>query len=207
MRNESSKESLTRQGQAVELVRRLGIARPRELARQGVSREYLGLLVRRGLVERIGRGLYSLPDADISEHHSLVEAAKRVPRGVVCLLSALRFHGLTTQAPSEVWLAIGIKARRPRVDYPPLRIVRFSDPALTSGMEAHSIEGVMVQVYSAAKTVADCFKYRNKIGLDVAIEGLRDCLRQRKATIDSLWASAKVCRVTNVIRPYLEAMA
>lgn len=191
---------------AVGLIRSLGVARPAELARHGISREYLRLLVAKGLVERIGRGLYSLPDAELSENHSLVEASKRVPRGAVCLLSALRFHGLTTQAPSEVWMAIDVKARPPRVEYPPLRIVRFSGQALVVGIEEHTVERVVVRVYSVAKTIADCFKYRNKIGLDVALEALRDCLRQRKSTLENLWTYAKVCRVHNVMRPYLEAM-
>ena len=122
------------------------------------------------------------------------------------LLSALRFHGLTTQNPFEVWMAVGIKARRPELDWPPVRIVRFSGPALEYGVEEHDIEGITVRVYNAAKTVADCFKYRNKIGLDVAIEALRDCWRKQKATADELWAAAKVCRVTNVMRPYLESL-
>jgi predicted transcriptional regulator of viral defense system len=155
----------------------------------------------------VGRGLYVLPDADVSEHHSLAEASKRVPHGVVCLLSALRFHNLTTQSPSEVWLAIGSKAWRPQVDYPRLRFVRFSDRALEAGVEEHSIEGVLVRVYSPAKTVADCFKYRNKIGLDVALEALRDCRRERKCSNDELWRYAKICRVANVMRPYMEAIA
>src|SRR5690606_12755497 len=136
---------------------------------------------------------------------SLVEACRRVPRGAVCLLSALQFHGLTTPAPFEVWMAIDESARQPRGDSPSLRIVRFSGAALTYGVQEYVVEGVTVRVYSPAKTVADCFKYRNKIGIDVAIEALRDCLRQRKATADELWQAAKVCRMTNVMRPYLEA--
>lgn len=196
-----------KQDRVIKKLRKLGVARARELEACGVSREYLRLLVQRGIVERAGRGLYALPDAEVSENHTLAETAKRVPKGVVCLLSALRFHGLTTQSPAEVWLAVNVKARRPRVDYPPLRIVRFSGQALTSGVEKHPVEGGIVRIYSAAKTVADCFKYRNKIGLDVAIEALRDCRRRRKASVDDLWASAKVCRVTNVMRPYLETIA
>ncbi len=207
MSKRDRKPDRSKQDEVIEQVRRLGVARMRELERSGASREYLRLLVQRGLVERVGRGLYALPDAEVSENHTLAETAKRVPRGVVCLLSALRFHGLTTQSPSEVWLAIDFKARRPTVDYPPLRIVRFSGRALTSGVEEHQIEGVTVKVYTAAKTVADCFKYRNKIGLDVAIEALRDCRLRRKAGVDDLWASAKVCRVANVMRPYLETIA
>ncbi len=125
---------------------------------------------------------------------------------MVCLLSALQNHHLTTQAPFEVWLAIAEKARLPKIEYPPLRVVRFSGPSLSFGIEEHEVDGVRVRVYSPAKTVADCFKYRNKIGLDVAIEALRDCLRQRKATRDELWSAAKVCRMSNVMRPYLEAV-
>lgn len=136
----------------------------------------------------------------------MAEAAKRVPHGVVCLLSALQFHELTSQAPFEVWLAIGEKARRPKVDYPPLRILRFSGAALERGIVTHAFENVTVNVYSPAKTVADCFKYRNKLGLDVALEALRDCWKKRRATMDELWQAAKICRVANVMRPYLESL-
>jgi predicted transcriptional regulator of viral defense system len=125
---------------------------------------------------------------------------------VVSLLSALRFHNLTTQSPFEVWLAIGEKAWRPRMEYPPLRIVRFSQATLSAGVEKHQIEGVTVPVYSPAKTVADCFKYRNKIGLDVAIEALRECWSSRRCTMDDLWHYADICRVQNVMRPYLESL-
>jgi len=200
-------KQLGKKDRLVRALRKLGVARSREIQQLGISREYLRTLVGLGLVGRVGRGLYALPDADVSEHHTVVEAAKRVPQGVVCLLSALRFHGLTTQAPSEVWLAIHPKARRPTVDYPPIRIARFSGQALGYGVEEHRLEGVSVRVYSPAKTVADCFKYRNKIGIDVAIEALRDWRRGRRASLDDLWACAKVCRVANVIRPYLEAIA
>jgi predicted transcriptional regulator of viral defense system len=165
------------------------------------------MAVARGLLTRVGRGLYTLAEAEATEQRSLVEVVKRVPDGVVCLLSALQFHGLTTQSPSEVWLAIGEKARKPKAEYPPLRIVRFSGKAQTEGVAEQEIEGVTVRVTNPAKTVADCFKYRNKIGLDVALEALRDCRRKRKATADELWRYAKVCRVTNVMRPYLEAVA
>jgi len=159
-----------------------------------------------GQLERIGRGLYVPAGGNIGEHQTLIEACKRVPKGVVCLLSALRFHNLTTQAPHEVWLAIGEKAWRPRLTSPSLRVVRFSDRALRDGVETRQIEGVPVRVYSPAKTVADCFKYRNKIGLDIALDALRECWRERRCTMDELWRYAKVCRVQNVMRPYLEAM-
>jgi predicted transcriptional regulator of viral defense system len=189
----------------IEIMRRVGVLRPRDLSAYGIPREYLRRMLDRGLLRRVGRGLYVLPDADATEHHTVAQACKRVPHGVVCLLSALRFHGLTTQAPFEVWLAIGRKAWRPRVDYPPLRLVHFSGAALEAGVEEHQIEGVTVKVYNPAKTIADCFKYRNKVGLDVAIEALRDCRTQRKCSNDELVRYAKVCRVANVIKPYLEA--
>jgi len=193
--------------QVLELVRRAGVLRPRDLDAHGIAREHLARLHRAGLVDRVGRGLYVAAGADVGEHQSLAEVGKRVPGGVVCLLSALQFHGLTTQAPFEVWVAIDVKARRPKQDGAPIRVVRFSGAALHAGVEEHTVEGVTVRVYSPAKTVADCFKYRNKIGLDVALEALRDCRRQRECTNDELWRYAKVCRVANVIRPYLEAIS
>ena len=196
----------TRADKILELVRKAGVLRPRDLGPYGIPRTYLSRLCAAGKLQRIGRGLYVLPENDATEHHSLVEACKRAPKGVVCLLSALRFHDFTTQAPFEVWLAIGEKAWRPRMEYPPLRIVRFSHTALSAGVEKHQIEGVTVHVYSPAKTVADCFKYRNKIGLDVAIEALRECWRSRRCNMDDLWHYADICRVRNVIRPYLESL-
>jgi predicted transcriptional regulator of viral defense system len=147
-----------------------------------------------------------LPEADVTEHVSLVEASLRVPHAVVCLLSALRFHGVGTQNPHEVWLAIGHKARKPAASQLPLRFVRFSGDALSKGVEIHEIQGVPVPIYSPAKTLADCFKFRNKIGLDVAIEALRDGWRRRRFTMDELWGYARMDRVSNVIRPYLEAL-
>ena len=189
------------------LARRYGVLRPRDLSAHGIAREYLVRLHRQGLLDRPARGIYVPADAEPSEHQSLAEACKRVPHGVVCLLSALRFHHLTTQAPFQVWLAIGEKGRLPKLDYPRLRIVRFSGPALTTGVEAHILQGVTVRVTDPARTVVDCFKYRNQIGLDVAIEALRDCWRQRKATMDELHRAAKVRRMANVMRPYLESLA
>ena len=190
----------------IDLVRNQGLIRPRDLAPLGIPRVSLTRAVRRGELERIGRGLYGLPGRPVSAHGSLAEVARRVPKGVVCLLSALRFHGLTTQAPFEVWLAIDNKAIAPKLDYPPLRIVRFSGAALTEGVEAHVVDGVTVRVTGVAKTIADCFKYRNKIGLDVALEALREAWREKRMTSDDLWRYAKVCRVANVMRPYMESL-
>jgi len=190
----------------IDLVRNQGLIRPRDLAPLGIPRVSLTRAVRRGQLERIGRGLYGLPGRPVSAHGVLAEVASRVPKGVVCLLSALRFHGVTTQAPFEVWLAIENKAIAPKLDYPPLRIVRFSGAALTEGVEVHVVDGVMVRVTGVAKTVADCFKYRNKIGLDVALEALREAWREKSMTSEDLWRYAKVCRVANVMRPYLESL-
>ena len=162
--------NITKMEKTLQLVREWGTIRPRDLAAHDIPPDYLDRLYRRGLIERIGRGLYAFPDAEVGEHHSLAEAARQVPRGVVCLLSALRFHGLTTQAPPEVWLAIPPKAWAPKVKLPMVRLVRFSGKALTEMVEEHPIEGVAIRVYTPAKTVADCFKYRNKVGHDVALE-------------------------------------
>lgn len=197
----------TKTDKVLDLVRKIGVLRPRDLDPYDIPRTYLSRLCAAGKLQRIGRGLYVLPGSGATEHHSLAQACKRVPKGVVCLLSALSFHELTTQAPFEVWLAIGEKAWRPRLEYPPLRIVHFSKAALNAGVEEHQIEGVNLQVYSPAKTVADCFKYRNKIGPDVAIEALRECRRARHCTMDDLWHYADICRVRNVMRPYLESLA
>jgi predicted transcriptional regulator of viral defense system len=190
----------------LELVREQGMVRPRDLTARDIPPDYLHRLYRKGLIDRVARGLYAWPDADIGEHHTLAEAARQVPRGIVCLLSALRCHDLTTQSPHEVWLALPPKAWAPRIEYPKLRLVRFSGGALTEMVEEHVIERGSVRVYSAAKTVADCFKFRNKVGLDVALEALRECWRGRRATMDELWAAARLCRMTNVMRPYLESL-
>jgi predicted transcriptional regulator of viral defense system len=196
----------TQRDRSVALLRRQGLVRPRDLAELGVARTTLQRLETDGTIERVGRGLYRLADGDVTEFHDLAAASARVPHGIICLLSALRFHDLGTQNPREVWLAIGPGDRRPLADSPPLRVVRFSGRALEEGVETHRIEGADVRVTSKAKTVADCFKYRNKIGLDVAIEALRDYRRSR-GKLDELWRFAEICRVARVIRPYIEAGA
>jgi len=177
-----------------------------DAAQLGVPRTYLPRLARRGPLEKIARGLYTSPGFSPSEHASLVEASYQVPRGVLCLLSALRFYNLTTQSPREVWMAIGHKAWAPKISSPLIRLVRMSTPALHFGVSEHQKSGATLRVFSPAKTVADCFKFRHKIGLDVAIEALKESRRLKKASIDELWAAAKVCRVSNVIRPYLESL-
>lgn len=185
---------------------RMGVIRPRDL--DGVSNpsRYLARLEREGGVLGLARGFYAGAEAELTAHHSLAEAAKRVPRGVVCLLSALAFHGLTDELPFEVWIAVPKGAWTPKGGSPPLRVVHVSGAALTEGIETHTIEGVDVQVYSPAKTVADLFKFRSSVGIDVAVAALREVIRRRKATPGELWRAAEVCRVAKVMRPYLEAL-
>ena len=189
------------------LARRKGILRQRDLAEHGIHPEYLRRLCAAGKLERSGRGLYRLPGGDYSANITLVEAARRVPHGVVCLLSALRFHEIGTQLPHDVWMMIERRAALPRIDYPRMRFFRASGDAFIAGVERRRIDRAEVAIYNVAKTVADCFKYRNKVGLDVALEALRDCLRSRRATVDELWKYARICRVEQVMRPYLEALA
>jgi predicted transcriptional regulator of viral defense system len=189
------------------LFRDATVKRTRDLQASGMSRVHLAAALRAGEVERVGRGLYRLPESPVGEKHSLVLAAKRVPRGVVCLLSALRFHELTTQNPHEVWLALPRHSWRPAEDGQPLRLVWLSAMSFASGVETHEIEGLPVKVYSVAKTVADCFKYRHKIGMDVALEALREARREKRCTMDELMSAARVCRVAKVMHPYLESLA
>jgi predicted transcriptional regulator of viral defense system len=191
---------------AMRYIREHGIVRPRELEAIGVPRVYLSRLIQQGKIIRLGRGIYSLPDAAVTELHTYAEVAKRAPDAVLCLLSALAFHGITTQNPASVWIALGKGARKPAIASPALRVVRLTGPSHTEGIEKHRAEGVVISVYSVAKTVADCFKFRNKIGLDIAIEALKDSLRQKKTTANEIYRYAKICRVSNVIRPYMEAL-
>lgn len=182
------------------------LLRARDLTAFGINRNQVRAATRTGLLEQAGRGLYRLPEADITQHHTLAEIARRVPNGVICLLSALSFHGLTTQSPHEVWLAVDHKAWSPRAENVGLRVFRFSGEALSEGVEAHTVEGVPLRVYSPAKTVADCFKFRNKIGLDVALEALRETWRARRVTMKELEHYARIDRVAKVMQPYLESL-
>jgi len=190
----------------LDIARNSGVVSAADVRSRGIHPECLRRLFAGGGLIRIARGLYTLPDAEVTVHHGLVLAGKAVPKGVVCLLSALRFHEIGTQAPHEVWVAIDNRAAKPQVKHLGIRFVRFSGKAFTEGIDRHTIEGVPVRIYNPAKTVADCFKYRNKIGLDIALEALREVLRDRKCTIDELWNYAKICRVTNIMRPYMEAI-
>jgi predicted transcriptional regulator of viral defense system len=195
-----------REAHALGLIRRLGIVRPTDLEARGIPRAELYRLARMGLVERQGRGIYVASNHAYTAEHTLAQVAKRVPGGVFCLLTALRFHELTTQAPAQLWIALPEKARKPRLDHPRLRVTRFSGASLTEGIETHRLEKVDVRVYSAAKTVADCFKYRNKVGIDVAVEALRDFTRRNRGGATELARFARICRVTRVMQPYLDAI-
>ena len=191
----------------LKLTRKLGVLRPRDLKSIGVPRIYLKQLVERDELLKTGRGLYVHADALITENHSLAEAAKRSPKGVICLISALRFHGLTTENPVEVWMAIPRGTRPPKFSTPALRVVTLSGEMMTKGIKRHVIQGVSVPVYCVAKTVADCFRFRNRIGVNIAVEALRDAWRDKKATSGELWHYAKVCRVLNVMRPYFDMVS
>ncbi len=199
------KEESKRQ-QVIDLVCAQPVIRPRDLKEHGLPKDYLYILAQEGVIERVGRGLYQWPNKDLGRHHSLVEISKLAPKGVVALLSALNYHNMTTQNPHQIWLAIDRKAWRPEISYPPVRFVTMSAESLHSGVETHSIEGVPIKVFNPAKTVVDCFKYRGKIGLDVALEALREGWSARKFTIDELQKYAKICRVQKVMQPYLESL-
>jgi predicted transcriptional regulator of viral defense system len=183
-----------------------GLIRSRDLTENGIPRQYLIIACERGVIERVDRGLYCIPGALQTEHRSLLEVCKRVPSGVICLLSALEYHGMTTQSPFEVWIAIRQSSKIPRIGNVQLRIARFSSESLTAGVETHKVGGTDIRVFSAAKTIADCFKYRNKIGVDVAVEAARAYLRQCKGSIDDLVEYGRICRVERVMELYLEVL-
>lgn len=191
---------------ALDLVKKQGLVRLRDFEEHGIPRAKVLRWTNEGRLIRVARGLYSLPGHDFGENDSLVQVAKLVPEGIICLLSALRVYGLTTQNPSEVWVGIDRKARKPRLEWPPLHIVWWSGDALTQGVVERKLGRIPVRITTPARTVADCFKYRSKIGLDVALEALRDYRRKRAGSLDELHRAAKVCRVDRVVRTYLEAM-
>ena len=191
---------------ARELLAAHGILRLAELRSAGVTAATIGRMEKDGEVIRLARGLYQLPDAVLDANHSLAEAAKRIPKGVICLVSALAFHGLTDQLPKKVWMAIGRNDSTPKLSDVPARVLRFSDNYISESVETHRIEDVSVKVFGVAKTVADCFRHRSKVGLSVALEGLQESLRQRKATPAEIAKAADTGGVATVIRPYLEAL-
>ena len=190
----------------LQLARRRGLLHARDIAALGVPTVALTRLVRAGQLERVGRGVYAVPDGPMSAQRSLAEVALRAPRGVICLLSALRVHEIGTQAPFEVWLALPPGIAAPRIASPALHVMRMSGDALNHGIDRIKIDGVQVPVFNAAKTVADCFKFRNKIGLDVAMEALREAWRGKKISMDDLWRYAAIDRVGRIMRPYMEAL-
>lgn len=191
----------------MELARHRGTLTAREASREGIHPQVLTRLVRSGVLERVARGQYRPADAPVTRHHGLALAAVAVPDGIVCLLSALAFHGIGTQLPSSVWIALDRRARRPALTWPPLRVVRFGGEALTSGIETHVVERVALRIFSPAKTIADLFRYRNKTGLDVALEALKEVWNDRRASADELYRYARICRVERIMRPYLQAIA
>jgi predicted transcriptional regulator of viral defense system len=181
--------------------------RPRDLLPLGVSFRQLQRLVAEGTVEKLGRGVYRLSEVEPDEFETIAMVATAAPDAIVCLLSALRIHEIGTQSPHQVWLAIDRKARIPRRLPAKVRIVRFSGAMLTYGVVTRSMQGVRVRLTNPARTVVDCFRYRNKIGLDVAMEALRDAVRSRKAMVSEIDRAAEVCRIRTVIGPYLEALS
>lgn len=198
--------SAQRSDRLVKVFRGATVLSSKDLEGRGLSRTAIGEALAAGLVDRVGRGLYALPGAELTEHHSLVQAARRVPSGVVCLLSALRFHDLTSVNPHEVWLAIGPKDRLPAPGNPPIKVVRFGARHFALGLETHEIEGARLKVYSAARTVVDLFRYRNKIGIDVALEALVEGWRERRFTMREIHDAAACCRMARVMKPYLESL-
>ena len=197
---------ISQRDRAVELLKERGAMRRIELSDAGVHPETLSRLVEEGILTRVSRGLYQLTDADITAPHDLAEVAKRVPKGVICLISALQFHELTLQTPSRVWVAIGPKARKPKIEYPPTRIVRFGERALSLGVQTHAIDGVPVPIFDPAKTVVDCFRFRKLVGFDVALEGLHNVVKSGKAKPAEIVQYARDTRIWSVLRPYLETV-
>lgn len=193
--------------EALSLAKANKVVRVAELSERGIPRVVLTRLTRDGKLVRIGRGVYALPNRAISENESLLDVATRSSQGVFCLLTALRIHNLTTQSPFEVWLAIPNKAQPPKVDSVSLRVIRLSKKTLSEGIETHMVDGIPIRVYCIAKTVVDCFKFRNKIGLDVALEALQEAWRGKKLQMDELWYYARICNVETIIRPYIESLS
>ena len=196
----------TQTQRVLNLASQRGMLRASHLQELGIARVVLSRLTASGQLERVGRGVYRLPDAQGAEHESLATIAVKVPQAVFCLLTALQIHELTTQLPRQVWIAMPQGSHVPKMDYPPVKMVQFSGEAYAQGIEVVRADQVELRVYGVAKTIADCFKHRNKVGLDVAIEALKEALSANKTKANDLWRFAKICRVANVMRPYLEAL-
>ena len=196
----------TQAQRVLDLASQRGMLRASHLQELGIARVVLSRLKASGQLERVGRGVYRLPDAQGAEHESLATIAVKVPQAVFCLLTALQIHELTTQLPRQVWIAMPQGSHVPKMDYPPVKMVQFSGEAYGQGIEVVRADQVELRVYGVAKTIADCFKHRNKVGLDVAIEALKEALAAKQTNANDLWRFAKICRVANVMRPYLEAL-
>jgi len=190
----------------ISFVKKQGIVKSCDIKNLHLPENYLHLLVKKGVLQKLGRGLYTHAEHTFDAHQSIMEVSKRVPNAVICLLSALRYHEFTTQNPFEIWIAVDIKSWVPKIEYPPIRVFKFSGKAFSQGYSEYKHDGVIVKVYSPAKTIADCFKYRNKIGLDVALEALREGWRYKLFTIDELYKYGKICRVNKVMQPYLDSL-
>lgn len=198
--------STTHTQRVLDLASQKRLLRASDLDAISAPRVVLARLTAAGLLEKVGRGLYRLPDTHVSEFESLSAIASKAPQAVFCLLTALQFHELTTQLPRQIWIAMPRGSHPPRIEYPPVKMVQFTGDAYSAGTDEVERDGVRLRVYSVAKTVVDCFKHRNKIGLDVALEALQDARARNKATADEIWRFAKICRVANVMRPYLESV-
>lgn len=200
------KHQLSQRESVVAHLRATGMSRLSELAAEGITAATVSRLEREGVLVRLARGLYQMADASMDVNHTLAETSKLVPKGVVCLTSALAFHGLTDQIPPRVWIAIGPKEWRPKFEYPPVRFARFSGPRLLLGVESHIIDGVSVPIFGVAKTVADLFRYRQTVGVNVALEGLREALRQKKASPSEIAREAADAKVWKIMEPYISAL-
>ena len=196
---------INRKREVLNIAKKYGVIKASDVESAGISRNYLYILSKEGLLNKLGRGVYISVDTPITEHINLVEISKRIPRAVVCLISSLDFHQITTQIPHKIWIALPKGAWSPKIEYPPLEITYLSKEAYLFGIEEYKINGSTIKVYNPSKTVADCFKFRNKIGLDVAIEALKDAWRNNKININELMEAGKINRVANVMRPYIEA--
>jgi predicted transcriptional regulator of viral defense system len=201
-------KAMTKTEAALKLVEQIGVVRPKDLAGHGIAPVYLRRLLDQGRLVQSARGVYRLPTRKPSVHHDLATVSKLIPNGIICLSSALNFHGLLAEAPDFVWVAVDRKARRPTIEGLPLRVVQFSDVSLKTGVDRHEIEGVSVPVTNPAKTVVDSIKFRDRIGLEMALDALRECLRRRrKCPVDEVLRYAKLCRIENVVARYLEVLA
>ncbi len=190
----------------VEETQNHGFFRTRDLETLGLSFAKLRKLMEEGTIERIARGLYRFVKTEPTEHHTLAAVCARIPNGIICLLSALRYHEIGTQLPRQVWIAIPHKARAPKLPEFPIRLIRFSGPSLRYGVESVTMEGIEARITSPARTMVDCFRFRRLVGRDVALEAMRETLREKKATPDEIWRAAEICRAKSLVGPYLEVM-